>query len=153
MANPKSFRTGIRCASDNCNEVPTIVEFDIDDATAVEIVWLAAIVRSNGLHKVERVDYRAIYLRYDPEQEPEEAKLAGEDNELRTEADVLSVSDNEFWFSAYIRHTDIEIVSEHQCIDYLVEHFSLEKWAAAALPRRDLLLKSAGSKQTVGNST
>ena len=51
----------------------------------------------------------------------EEAKLAGEENEFRTEADVLNVSDTEFWFSAYIRHTDIEVVSEQQRIDELAK--------------------------------
>jgi hypothetical protein len=136
VVNPKVFRTEVRCVSDNCNEVPTIVMFEIDEATAAEIVWLAAIVGANDLYKVERSDYRAIYLRYDPEQDPEEAKLAGEDNELRTEADVLNVSDNEFWFSAYIRHTDIEIRSEQHCIDDLVEHFALEIRAAALSDKR-----------------
>jgi hypothetical protein len=131
MDNSKTFRTEARCGNDNYNDVPTVVEFTIDEATAAEIIRFAAIVKANDLYKVERFDYRATYLKYDPEQDPEDAKLAGEENEFRTEAEVLNVSDTEFWFSAYIKHTDIEILSEQQRIDDLVQHFSFERQAAS----------------------
>jgi hypothetical protein len=131
MDNSKTFRTEVRYGNDNYNDVPSVVEFSIDGATAAEIIRLAAIVKSNDLYKVEKFDYRATYLKYDPEQDPEDAKLAGEENEFRTEADVLSVSDTEFWFSAYIKHTDIEILSEQQRIDDLVQHFAFERPAAS----------------------
>jgi hypothetical protein len=127
MDNSKTFRTEARCGNDNYNDVPTVVEFTIDEATAAEIIRFAAIVKANDLYKVERFDYRATYLKYDPEQDPEDAKLAGEENEFRTEAEVLNVSDTEFWFSAYIKHTDIEILSEQQRIDDLVQHFFFER--------------------------
>ena len=132
MEKSKTFRTEVRCGNDNYNDVPTVVEFTIDEATATEIIRFAAIVKANDLYKVERFDYRAMYLKYDPEQDPEDAKLAGEENEFRTEADVLNVSDTEFWFSAYIKHTDIEILSEQQRIDDLVQHFSFERQAASS---------------------
>jgi hypothetical protein len=131
MDNSKTFRTEVRYGNDNYNDVPSVVEFCIDEATAAEIIRLAAIVNSNGLYKVEKFDYRARYLKCDPEEDPEESKLAGEENEFRTEADVLNVSDEEFWFSAYIKHTDIEILSEQQSIDDLVEHFGFERQAAS----------------------
>ena len=35
------------------------------------------------------------------------------------------MSDTEFWFSAYIKHTDIQVLSEQQRIDELVRHFEL----------------------------
>ncbi len=82
---------------------------------------------ANGLYKIEKFDYRAKYLKYDPEQDPEDARLAGEENEFRTEADVLNVSDTEFWFSAYIKHTDIEVLSEQQGIDDLAKHFAFNR--------------------------
>lgn len=131
MDNSKIFRTEARCGNDNYNDVPSVVKFSIDEATAAQIIRLAAIVKSNDLYKVEKFDYRAMYLKHDPEQDPEDAKLAGEENEFRTEADVLNVSDNEFWFSAYIKHTDIEILSEQQRIDALVQHFAFERPAAS----------------------
>ena len=118
MEKSKTFRTEVRCGNDY-NDIPTIVEFSIDEATAADIIRVAGIVSANVLYKIEKFDYRAKYLKYDPEQDPEDAKLVGEENEFRTEADVLNVSDTEFWFSAYIRHTDIEVVSEQQRIDEL----------------------------------
>ena len=131
MDNSKTFRTEVRCGNDNYNDIPTVVAFSINEASAAEIIRLAGIVKANGLYKIEKFDYRAEYLKYDPEEDPEEAKLAGEENEFRTEADVLNVSDEEFWFSAYIKHTDIEILSEQQSIDDLVQHFGFERQAAS----------------------
>jgi hypothetical protein len=131
MDNSKTFRTEVRCGNDNYNDIPTVVAFSINEADAAEIIRLAGIVRANGLYKIEKFDYRAQYLKYDPEEDPEEAKLAGEENEFRTEADVLNVGDEEFWFSAYIKHTDIEILSEQQGINDLVQHFGFERQAAS----------------------
>jgi hypothetical protein len=125
MDTSKTFRTEVRYGNDNYNDVPSVVEFCIDEATAAEIIRLAAIVKSNDLYKVEKFDYRGRYLKCDPEEGPEE------ENEFRTEADVLNVSDEEFWFSAYIKHTDIEILSEQQSIDDLVQHFGFERQAAS----------------------
>lgn len=130
MEKSKTFRTEVCCCNDNYNDIPTVVAFSIDEAGAAEIIRLAGIVRANGLYKIEKFDRRAQYLNYDPEQDPEEAKLAGEENEFRTEADVLNVSDTEFWFSAYIRHTDIEILSEQQRIDDLAKHFAFDRTVA-----------------------
>jgi hypothetical protein len=126
MDNSKVFRTEVCCDNENYNDIPTVAEFTIDEATAADIIRLAAIVKANCIYKIERFDYRAKYLKYDPEQDSEDAKLAGEENEFRTEADILNVSDREFWFSAYIKHTDIKILSEQQRIDDLVRHFALE---------------------------
>jgi len=131
MDNSTTFRTEARCGNDHYNDVPTVVEFIIEEATAAEIIRLAAIVNTNGLYKVERFDYRARYLKFDPKENPEDAELAGEDNEFRTEADVLNVSDTEFWFSAYIKHTDIEVLSEQLRIEDLAQRFDLEARAVS----------------------
>jgi hypothetical protein len=130
MEKSKTFRTEVRCGADNYNDIPTVVAFSIDQTDAAEIIRLAGIVKTNNLYKIEKFDYRAQYLKYDPEQDPEEAKLAGEENEFRTEADVLNVSDSEFWFSSYIKHTDIEISSEQQLIDDLAKYFASDRSSA-----------------------
>jgi hypothetical protein len=130
MTSSTTFRTEVRCGNDHYNDVPAVVEFIIEAAAAVEIIRLAAIVKANDLYKVERFDYRARYLKFDPQEDPEDAELAGEDNEFRTEADVLNVSDQEFWFSAYIKHTDIEVLSEPLRIEELVQRFNLDMPAA-----------------------
>src|ERR1700730_1492579 len=127
MQNSKTFRTEVRCGNDHYNDIPTLVAFSIDEAAAAEIIRLAEMVKANGLYKIEKFDYRAQYLKYDPEQDPKEAERAGADNEFRTEADVLNITDTEFWFSGYIKHTDIEILSEQQRIDDLTEHFAFAR--------------------------
>jgi hypothetical protein len=130
MENSKTFRTEVRSSNDNYNDIPSVVAFSIDEADAAEIIRLAGIVKANGLYKIEKFDYRAQYLKYDPQEDPEEAKLAGEENEFRTEADVLNVSDTEFWFSGYIKHTDIEILGQQQRIDDLAKHFAFDPTCA-----------------------
>jgi hypothetical protein len=130
MQNSKTFRTEVRCGNDHYNDIPALVAFSIDEAAAAEIIRLAEMVKANGLYKIEKFDYRAQYLKYDPEQDPQEAELAGEENEFRTEADVLNITDTEFWFSGYIKHTDIEILSEQQRIDDLAKQFALDRTCA-----------------------
>jgi hypothetical protein len=127
MANSKAFRTEVRCDNDNYSDIPAVTSFCIDEADAAQIIRLAEIVKANGLYKVEKFDCRALYLKHDPELDPEEAKLAGEENAFRTEADVLNISDTEFWFSGYIKHTNIEILSELQSIQALAMHFALDR--------------------------
>jgi hypothetical protein len=125
MANSQTYRTEVRSGHEDA-DIPTVVKFTVDEETAREIIRLAEIVKANGLYKVEKFDCRASYLLYDPEQDPERAKHAGEENEMRTETDRLNVSDTEFWFSAYIKHTSVEIESEQQRIDQLAEHLGLD---------------------------
>ena len=130
MENSKTYRTEVRCGNDNYNDIPSVVAFSIDEAGAAEIIRLAGFVKANGLYKIEKFDYRAQYLKHHPDEDPVEAKLAGEENEFRTEADVLNVSDTEFWFTSYIKHTDIEILSEQQRIDDLAKHFAFDRTSA-----------------------
>lgn len=125
MANSQTYRTEVR-SSDEFADIPTVAEFTVDQATAQEIIRLAGIVKTNGLHKVEKFDCRACYFKYDPQQDPEDAKNAGEANEIRTEADRLNVSGTNFWFSGYMRHTAVEIETEQQRIDELAQHWGLE---------------------------
>lgn len=120
----KQYRTSVRTDADY-DEIPEVVQFTIDDLTAREIVRLAALVKANGLYKVEKFDYRARYLKNDLEETPEEAAAEGEDNEVRTDSDCLNVSETEFWFSAYLKHCDVEILGERQRISELIEFFGL----------------------------
>ena len=130
MANSKTYRTEVR-SSDEFSDIPAVVEFNIDAEAAQEIIRLAGIVKANGLYKVEKFDCRACYLRYDPEQDPEGAE--GEKNEIPTEADRLNVSDTDFWFSGYLKHTAVEIESEQQRIDDLAKHLGLDREEFVAL--------------------
>lgn len=124
MTDSMLFRTDV--SSDNqFAYIPAVVEFAIDASTAAEIVQLATLVKTRGLYKVEKFDRRATYLRFDPETDREEIETADEDNEVRTEAEVLNVSDESFWYSAYLKHTDVEVHSEHQSVEELAQRFGL----------------------------
>jgi hypothetical protein len=102
MDNSKAYHVEVR-SSDEFSDTPAVVEFNIDEEAAQEIIRLAGIVKANGLYKVEKFDCRARYLRYDPEQDPESAKEEGEKNQIPTELDRLNVSGTEFWFSGYLK--------------------------------------------------
>ena len=80
VENSQSFRAEVRCGNDNYADIPTVVEFSIDEVGASEIIRLAEIVKAHGLYKVEKFDYRAKYLKYDPEQDPEDARPAKKTN-------------------------------------------------------------------------
>jgi hypothetical protein len=115
----KSYLT-IVCTNGDYDDLPKIVEFDIDETTAREIVKLSALVKANGLVAVQKRDRRARYYQYDPVENPEQAQEAGEDNEVRTSADCLNVNEEDFWFSAYLKHADIELLSERRCTAQLI---------------------------------
>lgn len=89
------FESEVRTDSDY-DELPIKATFEIDAATATEIRKLAGIVTANGLHKVEKFDYRTVWLNEDGERQ-------------RVDADSLNVTDIDFWFSAYLKHTDVEV--------------------------------------------
>lgn len=65
----KKYRTEVRTDSDY-DEIPEVVEFGIDEATARKIAQLQALVKANDLYKVEQFDYRARYYMHDPLEDP-----------------------------------------------------------------------------------
>ncbi|PPC84530.1 MAG: hypothetical protein CTY39_08615, partial [Hyphomicrobium sp.] len=104
---------------------PSVAVFQVDEQLARDIIKFASLVKANDVYKIERFDYRAEFLRYDPETESEEAEEAGGDNAVRTECDCLVVTDNEFFFNAYVKHTDVSVECKRQSIAELAQHFGL----------------------------
>lgn len=99
----KVFHSEVR--SDFEIDMPHSATFTIDRATAAEIQKLSELVRDNGLYKVEKFDYRVNW--YDV------------DKEWRTDADCLHVSADEFWFSAYPKFCNEEMLTEKYGISEL----------------------------------
>jgi hypothetical protein len=124
MSNEKSYSVEVSC-DDEWAEAPSIAQFTVSEGDAKEIVRLAALVKENDLYKVERFDYRVSYLKYDPDECPEDAEEAGEQNEVRTDCDCINVSVDEFWFSAAEKNSSIEYVTGHQSIKELADHFGI----------------------------
>jgi hypothetical protein len=121
MSNSKSYRTKVRSDADY-DELPNVATFVIDEATAKEIIRLSAMVKANSLYKVEKFDYRVSFIKQDEDEPNEQVEQA----ELGTDADCLKVSETEFWFSAYLKHTNVEVLTERQRIADLATHFGLE---------------------------
>lgn len=133
MQDDKLFRTEVSSSNED-GGIPAVAEFSIDVSTAREIVSLAALVKAHGLYKVEKFDYRVRYLSHDVEEAADQADAGPDENEVRTEADTLNVSDDCFWFAAYLKHSDIEIRSEERRIDELIAHFNLVPGAQGTGP-------------------
>jgi hypothetical protein len=124
MNKSKAYLVDVRC-SNELNDAPSVAVFTIDKDEAKEIVRLAEVVKENDLYKVERFDYRVSYLKKDPEDLDEDDDLE-EENEARVDCDCISVSSNEFWFSAKAKHTDIEFTTERQPIQALADSFGVK---------------------------
>ena len=94
---------------------PFGIRLDVTDEMAREIRHYANFVKNNKcMYKVEVFDSRAEWLDDIPEKpKPEEERPNYEISECRLDAVTLNVGDNEFWYAAYIKHTDVEIRSEH----------------------------------------
>jgi len=122
MSNSKNYRAEVFGDSD-CIKIPSVAVFSISEETAHEIVELSTLVKSHELHKVEKFDYRADFLKFDPETQPAEAKKAGKGNEVSTEGNCLNVSGTEFWFTATLKEADIEVSTALQPIADLMSHF------------------------------
>jgi hypothetical protein len=120
----KDYRSEVR-SDDEYADVPQVAVFQVNESLAKEIVRLANLVELNELYKVEKFDCRATYFKHDSETDPEDAIEAGEENEVITDTDTINVSENEFWYSTYLKHTNIEISTERQSIAELVEHFKI----------------------------
>lgn len=124
MSIKKTYRVAVKGGGE-CDVSPGVAIFDINEEEARQIVKLAAMVRANDLHKVEKFDYRAEFLQFDPETDPEDAAEAGEENFVRTELECLNVTRDDFFISAYIKHTGIKVSCVGQTIADLMSHFGL----------------------------
>lgn len=115
LVKERRYETDVRTDGDY-SEIPTKARFVIAEKDAREIIRLSALVAENHLHKVEKFDSRASWLKGDPDNFEEE----------RTELDSMLVSAAEFWFSAYLKHTTVKVFSDRLAVSKLVE------WLATA---------------------
>lgn len=109
--------------SEYCDVNPSMAIFSINEETAREIIKLAAIVKANGIYKVEKFDYRCQWALINPEEFQPESE--DDENDLHTECDCLNVADDAFWFTAYVKHTDCKVSCDHVSIKTLAADFGL----------------------------
>lgn len=130
MADPKTY-TAECSASSEYSTIPAVVVFSIDEAKAREIIRLACLVKEHDLLRVKKFDYDAVWLNTEPAPSDEDAEDCDEepseiDDDVCTECDCLNVSEDNFWFSCILKHTDTEVCGAHQSVRELAEHFGLE---------------------------
>ncbi|MFJ4457468.1 MULTISPECIES: hypothetical protein [Pseudomonas] len=118
----KSYTVETR-ATNGAEGTPDYASFNIDLAAAQGIMNLARLVRENGLHKVETFDSTASFHQYAPG--TEEAEEIEAENDVLLKACCLNVDSTSFWFSGFVRNTDVEVVSARQPIAELESHFRL----------------------------
>lgn len=104
---------------------PFMARFEVDEQLAREIVRLAAVVDENHVYKLERPDYRAQFLRHDPEPCPRSSAHGADLIPRRTDRDMLVVTVDEFFFSAFCKNTDVAVETEAQSIAVLADHFGV----------------------------
>lgn len=122
---PKLYRAKVHGGGD-LDVSPSVAVFQVEEPLARDIIKLASLVKANDVYKIERFDYRAEFLQFDPEAEPEDAVQAGEGNFVRTDCDCLVVTDSDFFFRAYVKHTDVGVECSGQSVSELAKHFGLQ---------------------------
>lgn len=113
---------------------PALAVFDIDHKTAEFIVAMARLVKAHEIYKVERYDFRARYFETDPCDDLDDGQwraveagpgLIDHENVVRTDADRLSVTTDEFRFLTYRKYCDDEIETDGQSIAELAAYFDI----------------------------
>lgn len=99
------------CTDTDYAEIPVSATFDIDVKTAKDIVRLSRLVKHHQLHCIEKFDYRVLW--------------GGEEDDGGVNGERLVVFGDEFCFSAWVKHTNVEIYTERYSIDALAQEYGL----------------------------
>ncbi len=110
------------------DDAPDIAEFAITEDKAQEIVRLAKIVANNKLHTINKFDFTPNWVKIEHFVENDTGVEPVEEKRLSasTEGSTLTISDIQFWYSGYIKHTDIKFRTDRFSIKELAEHFDLD---------------------------
>ena len=80
---------------------------DLDAATIERIKALSATVRDLKVYKVSEFNYGCDFMTADWDTEPDNGKVAMKEFEGRMECNTLNVTDDDFFWSGYYKHTDV----------------------------------------------
>ena len=99
----KTFSSEVFGGGDYDN-VPDKAEFVIRKDKAMDIIRLAGVVKANNAYKIEAFDYITDW--FQGEECFDETETGSEERKpIRTDCNTLNVSDDQFWFAAYLKHT------------------------------------------------
>ena len=80
---------------------------DLDAVTIERIKALSAAVRALKVYKVSEFDNDCDFMTADWDAEPDNGKVALKEFEGRMECNTLNVTDDDFFWSGYYKHSDI----------------------------------------------
>ncbi len=100
----------VNCRADD-NGCPICALVNIDEAAMTRIQLFSAFVKKNGLYRVERFDLSPTWYNVDVDvSDPLLESLQAETASV--ECVCLNVSADCFWWSAFLKNSDIEIETE-----------------------------------------
>jgi hypothetical protein len=99
--------------------LPRLAVYVMDVSAARDILDLARLVNEYDLHRLEKLDRRAVYYR-------EGGEVLSVDDEEPTVHERLLVTADNFCFVACLQDTRIEVRTENVSMAELVESFGLE---------------------------
>ena len=80
---------------------------DLDAAAIERIKALSAAVRDLKVYKVSEFNHGCDFMAADWDAEPDNGKVALKEFEGRMECNTLNVTDSDFFWSGYYKHTDV----------------------------------------------
>jgi hypothetical protein len=80
---------------------------------------LSAVVRELEVYRISEFNYDCAFMVADYEADPENGKVTMKEFEGRTECNTLNVTDNDFFWSGYYKHTSVRWESASVSLEVL----------------------------------
>lgn len=117
------MKLGVNCAHDDA-DYPVCAIVELNEDAVNKIKQFSNFVKKNNLYKIEKFNYTPLWLDHDVlENEP----VTDEDRAgtVSVEAVCLNVTDDSFWWSAYLKNSNVLIETDRLAIAnlsmYIVE--------------------------------
>ena len=94
-------------SDDEFADVPDLARFSLDESDALQILRFAKIAHDNDVYEITKFDYRVEYFATD-----DSSSDCEELKPFRSDCDLLHVTCDRFWFSAYPKHGCGEFTTE-----------------------------------------
>jgi len=101
-----AFESDVGC-DDEFAETPCQARFSLDQSDALQILRFAKIAHDNDVYEITKFDYRVEYFATD-----DSSSDCEELRPFRSDCDLLHVTCDRFWFSAYPKYGCIEFTTQ-----------------------------------------
>ena len=110
--------------SDNSEFYSDVADYAVIELSAEgidRIRKLSAVVRELEVYRISKFNYDCGFMAVDYEADPASGKVAMKEFEGRMECTTLNVTDNNFFWSGYYKHTSVRWESESVPLEVLYE--------------------------------